>query len=106
MIVWLDFADKGKPCTAGKGECKATGKQQCKADGSGVECSVKAAASSKEVCDGKDNNCDGFTDEGFDVDLDGVADPLAAEAFERAAMKLPIKTKVVARLGDESHLKG
>ena len=28
----------------------------------------------------------------------------AAEAFSRAAMKLPIKTKVVARLGDTSHL--
>ena len=39
-------------------------------------------------------------------ELDGVAGPLAAEAFERAAMKLPIKTKVVARLGDESHLGG
>ena len=31
---------------------------------------------------------------------------IAAEAFERAAMKLPIKTKVVARLGDTSHLGG
>ena len=39
-------------------------------------------------------------------ELDGVAGPLAAEAFERAAMKLPIKTKVVARLGDTSHLGG
>lgn len=37
-------------------------------------------------------------------ELDGVPGPLAAEAFERAAMKLPIKTKVVARLGDTSHL--
>jgi len=37
-------------------------------------------------------------------ELDGVAGPLAAEAFSRAAMKLPIKTKVVARLGDTSHL--
>src|SRR5690606_17676684 len=39
-------------------------------------------------------------------DLDGVPGPLAAEAFSRAAMKLPIKTKVVARLGDSSHLGG
>ena len=31
-------------------------------------------------------------------ELDGVPGPLAAEAFSRAAMKLPIKTKVVARL--------
>ena len=39
-------------------------------------------------------------------ELDGVAGPLAAEAFERAAMKLPIKVKVVARLGDTTHLEG
>ena len=39
-------------------------------------------------------------------ELDGVEGGLAAEAFERAAMKLPIKTKVVARLGDTSHLGG
>ena len=39
-------------------------------------------------------------------ELDGVEGKLAAEAFSRAAMKLPIKTKVVARLGDTSHLEG
>ena len=40
------------------------------------------------------------------LELDGVPGPLAAVAFERAAMKLPIKTKVVARLGDTTHLEG
>ena len=39
-------------------------------------------------------------------EVDGVDGRIAAEAFERAAMKLPIKTKVVARLGDTSHLGG
>lgn len=39
-------------------------------------------------------------------ELDGVPGPVAAVAFERAAMKLPIKVKVVARLGDTSHLEG
>ena len=39
-------------------------------------------------------------------ELDGVSGPVAALAFQRAAMKLPIKTKVVARLGDTSHLEG
>jgi len=39
-------------------------------------------------------------------ELDGVDCKIAAEAFERAAMKLPIKVKVVARLGDTSHLGG
>src|ERR671937_2622962 len=33
-------------------------------------------------------------------ELDGVAPEVAREAFERAAEKLPIKTKVVARLGE------
>ena len=37
-------------------------------------------------------------------ELDGVPGPLAAVAFSRAMEKLPIKTKVVARLGDFSHL--
>ena len=37
-------------------------------------------------------------------ELDGVPGDIAAIAFSRAAMKLPIKTKVVARLGDTSHL--
>ncbi|WP_242098285.1 MULTISPECIES: 50S ribosomal protein L16 [unclassified Sphingomonas] len=39
-------------------------------------------------------------------ELDGVEGKIAAEAFERAAMKLPIKVKVIARLGDTSHLGG
>jgi len=33
-------------------------------------------------------------------ELDGIPGPLAKTAFERAAEKLPIKTKVVARLGE------
>ena len=37
-------------------------------------------------------------------ELDGVPGPIAAVAFSRAMEKLPIKTKVIARLGDFSHL--
>src|SRR5689334_25418038 len=36
-------------------------------------------------------------------ELDGVPGPLARVAFERAMEKLPIKTKVVARLGESVH---
>jgi large subunit ribosomal protein L16 len=39
-------------------------------------------------------------------ELEGVAGPIARGAFERAAEKLPIKTRIVARLGDTSHLVG
>ncbi|BBE33647.1 MULTISPECIES: 50S ribosomal protein L16 [Sphingosinicella] len=34
-------------------------------------------------------------------ELDGVSYEVAAGAFERAAAKLPIKTKLIARLGDQ-----
>ena len=33
-------------------------------------------------------------------ELDGVSGPLAAEAFERAAMKLPIKTRFIQRIAE------
>ena len=33
-------------------------------------------------------------------ELDGVAGPLAAEAFSRAAMKLPIKTRFIQRIAE------
>ena len=39
-------------------------------------------------------------------ELDGVDGPTARGAFERAAAKLPIDVKIVARLGDTSHLAG
>jgi len=39
-------------------------------------------------------------------ELDGVDGPTARGAFERAAAKLPIDVKIVARLGDTSHLVG
>lgn len=35
-------------------------------------------------------------------EMDGVNGPLAREAFERAAAKLPIRTKVVFRLGESA----
>ena len=54
-----DFADKGKVCSAGKGECLANGVQSCKADGSGLQCSAVAGTPSAEKCDHKDNDCDG-----------------------------------------------
>ncbi len=51
----------GKSCDTGKGgPCKA-GTMQC--SGGSLKC-VPNVASSAEVCDGKDNDCDGTTDEG------------------------------------------
>ena len=59
------FTDLGKDCEEGKGECKVTGKFICSPDKSGVVCDAIPGEPQKELCDGKDNNCDGFTDEDF-----------------------------------------
>jgi len=53
----------GQSCTVGVGECARTGQFVCKADGSGTECNAVAGTPTTEICDGKDNNCNGQTDE-------------------------------------------
>ncbi|MFZ8804381.1 MAG: MopE-related protein, partial [Candidatus Calescibacterium sp.] len=40
-----------------------TGQYVCKADGSGTQCNAVAGAPTTEICDGKDNDCDGERDE-------------------------------------------
>lgn len=58
-----DFTSLGQVCNAGLGECKTTGIFQCKTDGSGTECSAKPGTPTTEICDNKDNDCDGQIDE-------------------------------------------
>ena len=56
-----DYANKGKSCSAGTGGCKKTGTYVCKSNK--VVCSVVAGTPSAEVCDGKDNDCNGQVDD-------------------------------------------
>ncbi|MBM4395916.1 MAG: hypothetical protein FJ087_09520 [Deltaproteobacteria bacterium] len=58
------FADKGKVCFAGTGECRRAGTQVCAGDGT-LRCDAAAGQSGTEVCDLLDNDCDGTTDDGF-----------------------------------------
>jgi hypothetical protein len=56
-----DFPTLGQPCN--QQSCQGAGQLVCNATGTGVECSVTATGPSPEVCDGRDNDCDGLVDE-------------------------------------------
>jgi hypothetical protein len=58
-----NFPRRGLPCTAGIGECFVQGTYICKTDGSATECDAVIPPGDPETCDGKDNDCDGETDE-------------------------------------------
>jgi alpha-tubulin suppressor-like RCC1 family protein len=70
----------GQSCSVGVGECARTGQYVCKADGTGTECNATPGTPTPEICDGKDNDCDGYIDEGVlltfyrDQDGDGYGD--------------------------------
>jgi hypothetical protein len=69
-----DFADLGDSCTAGIGACEAPGSMVCTEDGSGTECDATPGTPTDEVCNFKDDNCDGQTDEGFPLDFTYYSD--------------------------------
>jgi MYXO-CTERM domain-containing protein len=60
-LVDEDFPTLGQPCN--QQSCQGAGQLVCNADGTAVECTVSAAGPSPEVCDGRDNDCDGLVDE-------------------------------------------
>jgi hypothetical protein len=59
------YPTKGRRCDVGAGECARSGELVCNDDATGVECDVRAADPDIELCDQKDNDCDGNTDETF-----------------------------------------
>ena len=74
-----NWPELGEACGEGTGEC-VEGEYVCADDGMGIVCEG-AAGPSDEVCDGKDNDCDGTADngpeetcDGEDNDCDGLVD--------------------------------
>ena len=59
----------GGVCSAGVGMCRANGRVVCLPDGAAA-CDAVPGVPAAELCDGRDEDCDGRTDEGFGL---GVA---------------------------------
>ncbi|MCB9529157.1 MAG: hypothetical protein H6701_12385 [Myxococcales bacterium] len=55
----------GAACQLGQGACLAVGLTVCRA--AGVACDAEVIAPGAQRCDGRDGDCDGRTDEGFDL---------------------------------------
>jgi hypothetical protein len=56
-----DYPTLGQPCN--QLSCQGAGQFVCNAAGTDVECTVTATGPTPEVCDGRDNDCDGQIDE-------------------------------------------
>ena len=59
----------GEECTLGLGECQATGSIACLPDFMDAACNAVPGLPVDEVCDGKDNDCNGDVDEDWGFQL-------------------------------------
>jgi hypothetical protein len=64
-LVDEDFPGKGSACSAGVGECLRSGSLVCTADQLGLACSATAGAPTAEICNNKDDDCNGLVDDGI-----------------------------------------
>jgi hypothetical protein len=76
----------GQSCTVGVGECARTGQFVCNQDGTGTQCNATPGTPTAEICDGKDNNCNGQTDEGnVCAPASTFAKTIGGSAWDRAS---------------------
>ncbi len=59
--------DVGSSCSAGIGACFRSGTKVCSQDKTTTVCNAVAGTPAAEICDNVDNNCNGQTDEGFNL---------------------------------------
>ena len=62
--------DEGEPCVVGIGTCRRVGVTVCSDDMMEIECVGDPGMPSMEICDDKDNDCDGIVDNDVDVSAD------------------------------------
>ncbi len=86
-----DWPELDEPCGEGAGEC-VQGQWVCADDGDGVVCDGGVGPVA-EVCDGKDNDCDGTPDNGPDEVCDGEDNDCDGLIDEGA---LSVKTELFA----------
>lgn len=60
-----NYADLGTTCSSGQGLCEASGVMVCAPNGLDTVCNAVAGTPTQESCDGRDNDCDGSTDENY-----------------------------------------
>ena len=70
------FPDLGDPCAVGLGVCARQGEVVCAAEGDRGRCDVLPGAPTAEACNGEDDDCDGFVDEG------AAGEPLRAACYD------------------------
>ena len=58
------FPTVGQACESGLGICARPGTTTCAAGGNGTTCDAVAGPAGVEVCNGADDDCDGFVDDG------------------------------------------
>lgn len=64
-----DFPTLGATCMAGSGACVASGVFECDIEGTGMRCSATPGTGGAETCNGINDDCDGMTDEGFNLTM-------------------------------------
>jgi hypothetical protein len=75
----------GGACSAGVGACERSGVTVCSPDGGGTVCGATPGEPQPETCDGRDDDCDGVSDDGFDV---GAACTVGIGACARSGAKV------------------
>ncbi|MCA9540700.1 MAG: hypothetical protein KC620_17495, partial [Myxococcales bacterium] len=70
----------GDACAVGVGLCRREATKTCD-DSGGLRCAVSPGEPAVETCDGRDEDCDGRTDEGFDIGASCAAGVGACQAM-------------------------